>query len=235
MRLNAVIDMLPVDGLWEGSRLSVYEVFPQVPFSVEGTQYFVWGILFLIFFCLVFRTPAAALALWAGGFMRSPAKRTYFDTSAAVRFGLPVSMVIFLPVFSFLIYGSGAVDAPYALILGVVAGFILLRAAVLQGIAYVTGEKDFVQTAGRAFMLFFLLVTAVFCVVYIIGMFLPDIFPVLAGKVIPALSILLLAVYVIELLRIIFAFKEPVFLSILYLCTLEFLPIATAVVTIIKY
>ena len=75
----------------------------------------------------------------------------------------------------------------------------------------------------------------VFCVIYILGMFMPGLFPVLTDKVAPAVSGVLVFLYLTEQLRIIFAFKEPLLMSILYLCTLEILPIAIAVATILKF
>lgn len=232
---NAATDSIPLENLWSGSVLQSYEVPVYTVTGVQGGQYFVWAILFLIFFALVFREPFSALFSWMGGFVRFPARRTYSDTSAAVRYGLPVSLVLMLPVSAFLVYGTGAVSASYVAVLAVISLCAVLRVAVTYGIAYVSGERDFVALANRLACVFFIVAVLIFSVIYMVGMFVPGIFQVLEKDVVPAVSAILVLIYVTEHLRIIFSFKEPVLLSILYLCTLEILPIAIAVATILKF
>ncbi|HIZ87483.1 MAG TPA: DUF4271 domain-containing protein [Candidatus Coprenecus pullistercoris] len=236
MWLNAATDLpVPVDELWRGSVLHGYDLSTVPAMFVPGTQYFVWAVLVLIFFCMIFRTPVGVFFSWAGGFLRSPAKRSYSETSASIRYGLPLSLAVFLPVFSFLVYGSGMVAAPYGVILGVLTAYFLIRLLILRGVSYCSGEKELVQSLYKVSLLFFMLLAIVFSVVFIIGMFLPDVFPLLVGTVSPVMAAAIMAVYYVEVLRIIFAFREPLFLSIVYLCTLEILPVALAVAVIIKF
>ena len=140
-----------------------------------------------------------------------------------------------IPVSAFLVYGTNAVAAPYYVILGCICAYFAIRFIVTSCIAYVSGEDGFVTVVNRMAYVFFMIAVMVFCVVYILGMFLPDIFQALVHNVVPALSGVLVLIYLIEHLRIIFAFKEPLLLSILYLCTLEILPIVIAVATILKF
>ena len=216
-----------VDSLWRGSVLHSYDVPYVVAGGVQGGQYFVWTILFLIFFGLIMRGQCSLFFAWTAGFLKNPAKRTYSETSPAVRYGLPVS--------AFLIYGTEAVAFPYLWILAVLCAYVVLRLAVTRCITYVTGEKEFVTAVNRMAGVFVILAVMVFCVIYLAGMFLPEAYPALRGTVSPAVAALLGLVYLTEHIRIIFAFKEPLLLSILYLCTLEILPIALAVATILKF
>ena len=224
-----------VDSLWRGSVLHSYDVPYVVAGGVQGGQYFVWTILFLIFFGLIMRGQCSLFFVWTAGFLKNPAKRTYSETSPAVRYGMPVSLIIALPVSAFLIYGTEAVAFPYLWILAVLCAYVVLRLAVTRCITYVTGEKEFVTAVNRMAGVFVILAVMVFCVIYLAGMFLPEAYPALRGTVSPAVAALLGLVYLTEHIRIIFAFKEPLLLSILYLCTLEILPIALAVATILKF
>ena len=230
---NAVTDG-SVERLWPGSQLQHYVLPSAVESGIQGGQYFVWTILFLIVFGLVFRRPFSVFFTWMGGFFKSPVRRTYFDTSPAVRYGLLLSFVITLPISAFLVYGTQAVEAPYYVILGCICAYFALRFIVTSGISYVSGEDGFVTAVNRMSCVSFMTAVMVFCVIYILGMFMPDLFPVLTDKVAPAVSGVLVFLYLTEQLRIIFAFKEPLLMSILYLCTLEILPIAIAVATILK-
>ena len=231
---NAVTDG-SVERLWPGSQLQHYVLPSAVESGIQGGQYFVWTILFLIVFGLVFRRPFSVFFTWMGGFFKSPVRRTYFDTSPAVRYGLLLSFVITLPISAFLVYGTQAVEAPYYVILGCICAYFALRFIVTSGISYVSGEDGFVTAVNRMSCVSFMTAVMVFCVIYILGMFMPDLFPVLTDKVAPAVSGVLVFLYLTEQLRIIFAFKEPLLMSILYLCTLEILPIVIAVATILKF
>lgn len=226
---------MTVGELWKGSLLHEYAMYAGHGSDMLGAQYFVWGLLFLIFFCFLFRSQTGLFFSWAGTFLLSPVKRTYFDTSASVRYGLPLSLLILTPVAAYLVYGTSAADAPYLLILGCIAGYLAFRYIIFRGISYVSGNSEPVTVLSRMTFLFFTLSTAIFCILLAVGMFLPDIYPFLMCKAAPAVSAVLVLLYFVELIRIFFAFKEPLLLSILYLCTLEMLPIAIAVVTILKY
>lgn len=224
-----------VQELFSGSTVQHYSIVSDAPYYIQGAQYFVWGILFLICFVLVFRGQTTAFLLWAAGFLRHPFKRTYSDTSPAVRYGLPVGFVIMLPVAAYLLYGAEMVEAPYLLILAVLAGYFLVRVLILRGISYVSGREEAVAVLVRGGYLFFMVLTAVFTIVFIIGMFLPDLYPFLMGPVCAVLTALLLLLYFIEQGRIFFAVKAPLLLTILYLCTLEIIPAATALVAVLRY
>lgn len=232
---GAIESVRTVEDLWQGSVLQEYGVYAGSVPVVQGAQYFVWAFLFLIFFCLVFRSQTGVFFSWAGGFLLSPGKRTYFDTSASVRYGLPMSMLILLPLAAFLVYGTSAVEVPYVWILGSIAGYLLLRLLLLQGIAYVSGSTEIVTVLQRMTFIVFAIAVMVFCVILMIGMFLPGIYPLLMDRVVWAVTAVLLFLYLVELLRIFFMYREPLLLSILYLCTLEFLPIALAIVTVLKF
>lgn len=231
----ATDSIVPLGELWKGSVLQQYDVPSSVMAGVHGGEYFVWAILFLIFSGLLFREPLSVFFSWAGGFLKYPARRTYYDTSAGVRYGLPASMVFMLPVSAFLVYGTQAVPAGYPAVLAVVVSFTAFRFAVTSGISYVSGQKEFISSANRLFCVFFIMAVMIFCIVYMVGLFIPGIFPILKEDVVPVMLALLVILYIFEHLRIIFSFKEPVLLSILYLCTLEILPIAIAVATILKF
>ena len=224
-----------VQELFRGSTVQHYSIVSDAPYYIQGAQYFVWGILFLICFVLVFRDQTTAFLLWAADFLRHPFKRTYSDTSPAVRYGLPVGFVIMLPVAAYLLYGAGMVETPYLLILAVLAGYFLVRVLILRGISYVSGQEETVAVLVRGGYLFFMVLTAVYTIVFIIGMFLPDLYPFLMGPVCAVLSALLLLLYFIEQGRIFFAVKAPLLLTILYLCTLEIIPAATALVAVLRY
>ena len=131
---NAVTDG-SVERLWPGSQLQHYVLPSAVESGIQGGQYFVWTILFLIVFGLVFRRPFSVFFTWMGGFFKSPVRRTYFDTSPAVRYGLLLSFVITLPISAFLVYGTQAVEAPYYVILGCICAYFALRFIVTSGIS----------------------------------------------------------------------------------------------------
>lgn len=233
---NAATDTtVTVQDLLAGSVLQHYDLQAAAPPVILGAQYFVWTFIFMILFCLVFRGQISVFLSWAVEFLLIPVKRTYSDTSAAVRYGLPVSVVMLLPVAAYLAYGTAAVHAGYGLVLAVLSGYVLLRFLLLCGIGYVSGEKELVTAVHRFSCLAFMTVTVLFCVVLIVGMFLPDIYPVLTGKVSIVLGIIVMLVYLIGLTRIFFAFGEPPLLTILYLCTLEILPVAAAATSITRY
>lgn len=225
----AVQDLLP------GSVLQYYDFQAAAPPAILGAQYFVWTFIFMILFCLIFRGQISVFLSWAVEFLRMPVKRTYSDTSAAVRYGLPVSVVMLLPVAAYLAYGTSAVRAGYGLLLAVLSGYVLVRFLILCGIGYVSGEKELVTAVHRFSCLAFMAVTVLFCVTLIIGMFLPDVYPFLTGNGFIALAIMLMLVYLVGLARIFFAFGEPPLLTILYLCTLEILPVAAAATSITRY
>lgn len=226
---------MPVQELFRDSVLQRYDIGAAAPPSVQVVQYFVWTVIFLIFFVLIFRNQTAVFLAWAGDFLRSPSKRTYFDTSSAVRYGLPLSMLILMPVAAYLVYGSLSVEAPYLLILAVIAGYTVLRLLLLAGIAYVSREGELVTSLIRAGFLAFILITFCYCILFVVGIFLPGLQPVLLGPGVMAVTSVFLFFYAVQLLRIFFVFKEPVLLTILYLCALEFLPIAAAIVTVLRY
>ena len=231
---NAVTDG-SIENLWPGSELQRYMLSSAVGTGIQGGQYFVWTILFLIFLGLILRRPFTVYFAWVGGFLKAPVRRTYSDTSPAVRYGLVLSLFVMIPVSAFLVYGTNAVAAPYYVILGCICAYFAIRFIVTSCIAYVSGEDGFVTVVNRMAYVFFMIAVMVFCVVYILGMFLPDIFQTVVHNVVPVLSGVLVLIYLMEHLRIIFAFKEPLLLSILYLCTLEILPIVIAVATILKF
>lgn len=233
---SAAIDYT-VEELWPGSVLQRYDIASAAGsgMQLQGGQYFVWAVLFLIFFGLLFRGQSSHFFVWAGGFIKSPARRTYSDTSVAVRYGLPMSLAILLPLSALLLYGTGAVNARYPVILGCVCAYFALRSLISAGMAYVSGEKGFAASVNRMACVYLMVVVIFFCVVYILCLFVPDIYPVLMRDVVPVASGILIFVYLVEQTRIIFAFREPLLLSILYLCTLEILPIAIAVATILKF
>ena len=191
--------------------------------------------MFLIVIGFIFRRSFSVFFTWMGGFLKNPVRRTYSDTSPAVRYSLMLSFAVMLPVSAFLVYGIRAVTAPYYVILGCICAYFALRFIVTSGISYVSGENGFVMVVNRMACVFFMLAVVVFCIIYILGMFLPDMFPILVDKVAPIVSGILIFLYLVEHLRIIFAFKEPLLMSILYLCTLEILPIVIAVATILKF
>ena len=172
---NAVTDG-SIENLWPGSELQRYMLSSAVGTGIQGGQYFVWTILFLIFLGLILRRPFTVYFAWVGGFLKSPVRRTYSDTSPAVRYGLVLSLVVMIPVSAFLVYGTHAVAAPYYVILGCICAYFAIRFIVTSCIAYVSGEDGFVTVV-----------------------------------------------------------NEPLLLSILYLCTLEILPIVIAVATILKF
>ena len=237
MRLSGAIEYgtVSMQELLHGSTLQHYDIGTAVPPAIRGAQYFVWAILFLIFFCLVFRGQTAVFFSWAGSFLRSPVKRTYYDTSPAVRYGLPLSLILLLPLTAYLLYGTSAVGVPYILILAVLTGYFVLRFLILAGISYVSGENDLVTALNRMSCIGFMVVSAVFCILFIMGMFLPDLYPLLTDEVAVWLTAVLLVLYFIGLIRIFFAFKEPPLLTILYLCTLEIVPVALAAAAVLKY
>lgn len=217
------------------SVLQSYDIPAAETPAIHGAQYFVWAVLLFILLCLVLREQIAEFMNWAGGFLRSPVKRSYSDTSQSVRFGLPLGFCVLLPVAAYLVYGTSSVQAPYFLILALLAGYYLLRFLILAGTAYVSGQREIVTLLSRISCLFLMAATVVYCIVLIIGMFLPDLYPVLTGTVSVVIAAVLLLIYTVELLRIFFSFKEPLLLTILYLCTLEILPVATALTAILRY
>lgn len=232
---NAAIEGA-VDSLWRGSLLQQYDEIAAVAESgIRGGQYFVWTILFLILSGFVFRRQCSVFFTWAGGFLKSPVRRTYYDTSPAVRYGLPVSFAVGLPLSAFLIYGAGAVDAPFYVILICLAAYFLLRSVVMAGVLYVSGEDGFITAVNRMACVFFMLSVVFFSLCYMSGMFVPGIFHILLSNVVPVVFAVLAFLYLVELVRIIFAYREPLLLSILYLCTLEILPMAIAVATVLKF
>lgn len=224
-----------VGDLWSGSALQRYDIVMVDAPGVQGGQYFVWAVLFIIFLSLLLRRPFSVYFTWAGGFLKYPARRTFYDTSASVRLGLPVSLAISLPLSAFLVYGMGGVSAGYLTVLGVIAAYAASRLLITSGISYVSRGNAMVAASNRMACVFFTIAVLLFTVVYIIGMFIPDVLAVLGEKVVPAISAVLVLLYLVEQTRIIFSFKEPVFLSILYLCTLEILPIVLSVATILKF
>ena len=234
---SAAIDSpgLTVSELFPDSLLQHYDIPAAGITVIHGAQYFVWAVLFFIFFCLVFRVQTSVFLSWAGGFARYPVKRTYYDTSPAVRLGLPIGFLVLLPVAAYLVYGTSSVEAPYLLILASLAGYYVMRFLFLAGMAYVSGERDLAAVLSRLSCLFFITATVVYCVILIIGMFLPDLYPVLTGPVSAVAAAVLLLLYSAELLRIFFSFREPLLLTILYLCTLEILPVVTAAVVVVRY
>ena len=235
MRLSGVTDIIPAGDLLPGSILHRYYMGTEAAPAIQGAGYFVWAVLFIIFFALIFKGQTAVFIAWAGDFIRFPAKRTYFTVSSAVSVGLPLTFLIFLPLAACLVYGPSVVDAPYWLILAVIAGYAVLKAIVLAGIGYASGEKEAMTVLARANALFFIILTLVLSILSVIWIFLPDVPPVVVGTVAEILTAAILLLYAVMLLRIFFAFREPLLLTILYLCTLEILPIATAVVTVFKY
>ncbi len=235
MQLSGATDSLTVGNLLPGSILQTYNVGAEAAPAIQGAGYFVWAVLFIIFFALIFKGQTGIFIAWAGDFIRFPAKRTYFTTSSAVSVGLPLTVLMFLPLAACLVYGPSAVVAPYWLILAVMAGYAVLKAVVLAGIGYVSGEKEAMTALARANALFFIILTLMLSILTVIWVFLPDVPPVVVGAVAETLTALLLLIYGVMLVRIFFAFREPLLLTILYLCTLEIMPIATAVVTVFKY
>lgn len=234
---NAATDTLAVSvrELLPDSVLQNYSIpAADIP-AIHGAQYFVWTVLLFILSCMVFREQIAEFMNWAVGFLRSPVKRTYSDTSSPVRFGLPLGFCVLLPVAAYLVYGTTSVKAPYLLVLGSLAGYYALRFLILGGISFVSGQRELVTALSRITCLFMMTATVVYCIVLIIGMFLPDLYPVLAGTVSAVIAAVLMLFYAVELLRIFFSFREPLLLTILYLCTLEILPAASAVTAILRY
>lgn len=227
--------VMPVQELFSSSVLHRYDIGMAAPPSMQGVQYFVWAVLFLIFFALVFRNQTGIILAWAWDFFRLPSKRTYSESSSAVRYGLPLSVLIFIPVAAYLVYGSLAVNTSYPLILAVIAGYMVLRLLLLAGIAYVSREGELVIALVRAGFLAFIGISFIYCILFIIGMFIPDLQPLLAGHAALAVAAAFMLIYVAELSRIFFAFREPVLLTILYLCTLEILPVAAATVIVLRY
>ena len=235
MELSAVTDLLPVQELLHGSVLQHYDIQAEALRTIQGAQYFVWAVLFLIFFSLIFRGQTGVLISWAVDFVRSPARRTYFTISAPVRYGLPLLFLLFLPLGAYLVYGASVIEVSYRLILAVIAGYFIIKAVILAGIAYVSREGEAMTAMARLNALFFILLTLSCSILFVIWIFLPDVPPVVVGTVAQVLSAGLMIFYAVELVRIFFTFREPLLLTILYLCTLEILPIATAVVTVFKY
>ena len=147
---------MTVSELFPDSLLQHYDIPAAGITVINGAQYFVWAVLFFIFFCLVFRVQTSVFLSWAGGFARYPVKRTYYDTSPAVRLGLPIGFLVLLPVAAYLVYGTSSVEAPYLLILASLAGYYVMRFLFLTGMAYVSGERDLAAVLSRLSCLFFI-------------------------------------------------------------------------------
>lgn len=234
---NAAIESVPVtvQELLGSSRLQQYDISAVETASIQDAQYFVWAVIALIFFCLIFRNQTFVYLSWAGNFLRTPVKRTYYDTSPSVRYGLPLSMLLLIPLAAYLVYGTSTVEAPYYLILAIIAGYFVLRFLIMAGIAYVSGKSELAAVLNRSSSVGFMIVTALFCILLIVGMYLPGIYPVITGEAAFCLAGVLAFLYLVELLRIFFSFREPLLLTILYLCTLEILPAALAVACILRF
>lgn len=235
MRQNAVTDTLyPVQDLWNGSVLHEYCLYPIPDPIPAGNNIFAWILIGMIILALLCRNNLDKFRVWLVNFIYSPDQRNFSDMNLSGIF-FPVVYLIFVPVASFMVYGMQLADTGYMTVLCVLSGYFVARFLILAGIRYVTGENALAASLMKLLTVFFALVSVCATVIYAACMFFPEIFPDPVMKVALVTGGTIFFMYLIQLFRIFFSFGEPLFLSILYLCTLEILPVCLAIGMIIDF
>ena len=145
---------------------------------------------------------------------------------------LDVAFIIMLPLFSFALSHFSQINLSFLTIALTVLIFFLLKTIILSGIGFVSGEKDIFSAIIK-------ISYATFIVISVIVFFfssLESLLTIIPSRIYIYIALGLLALlgilYLIELGKIIFTRKLPPFLSILYLCTFEILPVLMIVVII---
>ena len=237
MGQNAVTDTLGgIDLAWPGSVLSVFDVpAPSPGILLYDGQYFAWGMLCLIIITLVFRRHVR-------DFFSSLTAIVLFPSSGQRYKGFPFQLgaafVVATGILCFVMSDFGAVSRDnfdYPALLLVIGGAMALKAVVLLLSGYVSSDMGFVLQAMRLFAVFTVLSAIMSILLYPVAYFVPDGAAEAVRVTAIVLASLVAAAYLFDIVRIIFTFQISPFFSFLYLCTLEILPAALLVATVVKY
>ena len=235
MQQNAVTDTLySVQELWSGSVLHEYGLYVPSESLPAGNSIFAWILIGMIVLALLCRSNLDKFRVWLVNFICSPDQRNFSDMNLPGIF-FPTVYVIFIPVVSFMVYGIKLVDTGYLTVLSVLSGYFVFRFFVFAAIRYVTGEDALTASLMKLLTVFLVLMSVCSILIYTAAMFFPAIIPDPVMKVALVTGGILFFMYLMQLFRIFFSFGEPPILSILYLCTLEILPLGLAIGLIIDF
>ncbi len=233
---EAISQIPPIDSVWTQSSVSI----PQIPQAetldvymsdkVVGIAAIVIILIFLIFnkglisfLGHIFKFTASTLIL------RKTEKRSAFSSFTILMF------IGSLPVCFFLLSKYGLLTGRFWWLIGGVALFFLIRALVLYVIGKISSREELFSSLTDLSMSFVIIATIVLTISFPFTYFVEMssgfyIFRI----VISVILILLLALYVADVSGLIFSSRAPLFLSILYLCTLEILPLSMAIVAVVR-
>ena len=215
------------------STLSLFEI-PSVGAIMSRPDNFLFSIIILatVFLLFLFRRQVYDFYTNIISFLKFPFERKFNEPGTNFIMQLAVAFIIMLPLFSFALSHFSQINLSFLTIALTVLIFFLLKTIILSGIGFVSGEKDIFSAIIK-------ISYATFIVISVIVFFfssLESLLTIIPSRIYIYIALGLLALlgilYLIELGKIIFTRKLPPFLSILYLCTFEILPVLMIVVII---
>lgn len=215
------------------SALSLFEI-PSVGMNGSRPDDIVFAIIMLFFigFILLFKNKVSTFSLNIFNLFKSPFGRQFNASPMRFRLRLISAFIIMLPVMAFMFLRLEIKEWSFFSIMLAILAFFIAKTLILYGIGYVSGEKKMFEAITKILYAGFIIGTAVFFLMFAIETLLN----MIPGRFYTVSALILLIVfgilYLIEIARIIFSRKLPPFLSILYLCTLEILPLLMIIVTI---
>lgn len=215
------------------STLSLFEI-PSVGTIMSRPDNFLFSIIVLIsiFLLFLFRRQIYDFYLNIAAFLKFPFERKFSEPGAGLGIQLAIAFVIALPLFSFSLSHVHYLNVSFFTVLLTVLIFFLMKTIVLLSVGYVSGDREIFSAVIKVSYAIFI---AVSVIVFFFSS-LESLLTIIPSRIHVYIALGLLTIlgifYLIELVKIIFTRKLPPFLSILYLCTFEILPVLMIVVLI---
>lgn len=219
-----------VEDLWQGSALSAAAAGGDfAPLSFAGHNNSVAVLLICIAFLTIvmFRTVAMSVAgSVIAVFSENRREEIYNDASYT---GLALlTTVLLIPIYTFVLFQTKASELDYWGILAIIASLFLYRALMFFTMAWTSGDKgvyDIKKFSDSAFII--MMITAI--PICLISLLFKDMAPQAARIYLLITAAICLIPYLFSATKKIISLRFSRFFAFLYLCTLEFLPVAVVV------
>ena len=223
-----------VGDLWQGSVLSTAASggdFAPIVFSGHNNAVAILLICIAFLTIVMFRTVAMSVAgSVIAVFSENRREEIYNDASyTSLAF---LTTVLLIPIFAFVLFWTKASTLDYWMILMIIAALFIYRAAVFATMAWTSGDKgvyDIKKFSDSAFIILMLAAIPI-CLVSIVFRNMPA----QAARIyLLVVSMVCLVPYLISATKKIISLRFSRFFAFLYLCAIEFLPLAVVVKLVI--
>lgn len=211
-----------VENLWKGSFLTKYELYDGPSLSAQGDVWIASLLLAAVAFVLLFRKGVWQLVTDYCVMIFSPGVSCNYSKNrmkSALLFAGMLSFAAYLLSITF------CTDETFLKIFSCALLFFVSKWVIMCGISYVSEEKELIGRLISLQTVLFIVAALVLFLLYAAVLFLfggdMQTIKYVAYTVLSLFGV----IYAVDIVRIFFTYKVPLFFAIMYLCTLEVLPI----------